>query len=515
MTMALWPHQERAIAEAVQSIKDCPTDSICITSPTGGGKSIIMFELIRWATQRNWKTILYTNRKMLLDQLSKNMEDAGIAHGRRAASHAPELWQRVQISSLQTECSRVLKKKVWEHHPANLVLIDEAHVNASATALEMVRRHKEDGAAVIGFTATPLDLGHFYQRLIQAGTNSELRRCGALLPCHLFAPDEPASWGLKRMPTGEFKIDDVRKLILTPTIIGRVVDWYYKINERGLPAILFAPGVGESKWFARKLCDNGIPAAHIDGQSVWVDEEEFPSDRGKRAEVIERLRDGDLKVVCNRFVLREGIDLPFLGHAIFATIFGSIQSYIQSGGRLLRYYPGMEYVTVQDHGGNYWRYGSLNADRHWSLHQTAYVVSEFREQQMREGKEPEPIRCPKCSGVRARGPRCPFCGFQHDGTVRMVIQHDGSLVRREGAIFRPRKTKLKSNTSRIWETMFHRAKNAGMTFRQAEALFFHENRYWPPRDLNLMPKRDVDWFRKVRDVDLSSLRGYPGRTSEW
>ena len=42
----------------------------------------------------------------------------------RSADHDQEL----QISSIQTEQSRVLKKKAWNLHPATLVIVDEGQM---------------------------------------------------------------------------------------------------------------------------------------------------------------------------------------------------------------------------------------------------------------------------------------------------------------------------------------------------------------------------------------------------
>lgn len=53
--------------------------------------------------------------------------------------------------------------------------------------------------------------------------------------------------------------------------------------------------------------------------------------------------------------------------------------------------------------------------------------------------------------------------------------------------------------------MYFRAKNAGMTFRQAEALYYQENNYYPSRDLPFMPTVDLDWFRRVDSVPTSRL----------
>jgi hypothetical protein len=50
--------------------------------------------------------------------------------------------------------------------------------------------------------------------------------------------------------------------------------------------------------------------------------------------------------------------------------------------------------------------------------------------------------------------------------------------------------------------MHYRARRSRnrMTGTQAEALFFLENHYYPPRNLPLMPINVIDWFLPVADV---------------
>src|SRR5207302_733945 len=123
-------------------------------------------------------------------------------------------------------------------------------------------------------------------------------------------------------------------------LIGRVWEWFEKINPEHKPTILFAPSVQGSLWFAEQFIKKGVPAAHIDGEEVFVDGQVYRTGKSVREDVLGRSRDGRIGVLCNRFVLREGIDAPWLCHGIFATVFGSLQSYLQSGGRLLRAYHG-------------------------------------------------------------------------------------------------------------------------------------------------------------------------------
>lgn len=803
----LWAHQQTGLDLTVAAI-DAGERRICLTSPTGGGKSELMRRLILWADGRNWPTVLYTNRKLLLDQTVNGLKGMWIDHGIRASGHDPALLRNVQVSSIQTEESRVFKRQRWELHSAKLVLVDEAHAQGGPTAEKVLSQHLADGAAIVGFTATPLDIGHIYDRLIVAGTNSELRACGAHVICHTYGPDEPDMRKFKpSTKTGEFTEGDVVKAIMTPTIFARVFDWWNRLNPDARQTILFAPGVSESIWFAEQFVLRGVPAAHIDGDDIWLDGKAYPSTPEGRADIIKGSEDGSIKVICNRFVLREAVDLPWLYHGIGATVFGGLSSFLQSGGRLLRSHPSLDHVCIardtpiltdrglvkiqdvtkedrvwdgiefvshdgptcmghmeviewdgltatpehkvhtqhgwttiaaaargrerltrsgvgrdavrvfddsdpynslawtdagsargllevrekivqkvsqdrkaraawlralheqiwgplprmdlsprseavatmqrpegnhlsplwwswnqiqvcfgvrwglldyreswsadesqalarpnrqrwalpagqsslgeccsakseprqdrqkefslssilsgipgrwlrayvsglslprwsqrapdcrtvaetwdivnagprhrftasgvlvgncwQDHGGSWWRHGSLNADREWRLEMTNTICASQRANAMREKKETEPIVCPECGKVRSSGPECPQCHHRHEKKSRRVVQVDGTLKEMGGDIFKERKIRQQSNTLSTWVKTYHRAKRSGMNFNQAYGLFFHENKYWPPRNLPLMPKEAFDWSRKVSAVPYDNLVPQP------
>ncbi|QDV74787.1 hypothetical protein [Botrimarina mediterranea] len=163
------------------------------------------------------------------------------------------------------------------------------------------------------------------------------------------------------------------------------------------------------------LWKRGISAAHIDGEKIIYQHMTVVADRESRAELKRRSEAGDIEIVSNRFVMREGVDWTHLVHSVFACTFGGICGYLQSGGRVLRNHPSLDHVVIQDHGGNYWRHDSLNADRVWSLDDTEAKIADRHAEAYREKKEAEPIVCPKCAKVRARGVACPACGFAYSG----------------------------------------------------------------------------------------------------
>ncbi len=508
----LWPHQVYAIDECQKLLNEGEPQRAVVSCQTGGGKTKIMTELI---VRTGARIALYTHRKLLLTQTSRVLEDAGIDFGIRADGYEYAREHKVQLCSMQTIASRVLRGRE-NVHQSDLVFIDEAHLLKSATMDAIMDRHPN--AHLIGFTATPVDIGHFYDKIIQAGSTSSLRDCGALLWCRHYGCPEMDLRKVKLGSHGEYTENELKKIWNPAVIIGSVHEHLLKLNPDLKPTILFAPGVAESREFAEELTRRGIPSAHISGESIWLDGEVLETTQENRDEVLERSRTGEVKVICNRFVLREGLDLPHLAHLVFATPFGSICSYLQAGGRLLRNHPSLTEVTVADHGGNGWRHGSLNADREWSLNSNSNVIRGLRERSIRQRKEPEPITCPQCYYIRLSGKRCPQCGKMYGDRKRTVLQTSGKLSMMEIAQFRPRRPYKGSDAASRWRNYYARGLKSrkGLTFNQIVSLFAMENYWcWPASNLPLMPKRELDFYRKVNEVPPNLLIDGKGAEGLW
>ena len=500
--LAKWPHQEYAHTECMR-ILDGPPKKTVICSNTGAGKTRMMTDLI---VDTGARVALYTHRKLLLSQTSSVLTEAGIDHGIRAAGYEYDRSHKVQLCSTPTIASRVLNGSE-NVHQSDLVIIDEAHFQKASTMMDIMERHA--GAHVIGYTATPVDIGHIYDEIIQAGVTSELRECGALVQSILYGCPEIDMGKIKPGKSGEFSENDIKKCWHPPVIFGNVLEHFNLLNPKHKPSILFAPGVDESQYMAERFCEEGIPAAHISGKCIWIDGTTYESTQENRDMLAAMSEYGEIKVICNRFVLREGINYPWLAHLIFATPFGSICSYLQAGGRVLRSHPDVEVATIQDHGGNWWRHGSLNEDREWHLDDNANILRSERMQRIREKEEPEPITCYKCHRIRLSGPKCPWCGAMGHDKRRAIIQTDGKLKQMAIGEFRPRRIDTGPNVQKQWENQYFRAKRSKnkMNFNQAEALYAMDNNWkWPPRTLKNMPLNPRDWYKPVCEVPRERLR---------
>lgn len=524
--MPLWTHQQYGFEEFCRKVS-AERRRICITSPTGMGKTELAKNIIEWALDQSGRVVFYTHRRMLLDQSKKKI---GIVHGTRAAGHFPDFSEKFQIASVQTEHRRSVIRQIWDVHEADLAIFDECHLQKARTHKEIVDRHIMDGATILGLTATPIELSHIYEDLIVAGNNSAGRECGALVSAVHYGVDEPDLSRIKSVQFGQDLSENEQRAAMgavvdgKPTIrlqklVGRIFDWYRILNPGQLPCVLFAPGVKESLWFAEQFTAQGIPAAHIDGNQIWYDGEFRTSDTDARDFIATAHQTGTIKVVCTRFVLREGIDWWWISHMIFACVFGELQSYIQSGGRGLRKgeeWFGKENVIIQDHGGNWWRHGSLNSDREWDLSMTSHAATSIYRDSFDEPTTPKPYTCPGCQRIllwKDMGDKvsakCPSCGYEMDFTKRSrpVLMDDGTLVNYRGDGYEPRPTRKHENTETLWTKIYWQFRNSKvMTFSQAIGYFEKQYGYRPPKTLKFMPVRLVDFWRRVGSIPVRQLR---------
>ena len=165
---------------------------------------------------------------------------------------------------------------------------------------------------------------------------------------------------------------------------------------------------------------------------------------------------------------------------------------------------------IIDFGGNWWRHGSVNVDRHWDLESDVNEDIRNRADRIREGKDPEPIRCPKCATIRASGPKCPACGYECPKRTRMILQKNGHLVEHAESCFPKKPTKEKDDTQQKWSQLYHAYKKGKkrMNFRQCYGFFVHLNHYRPPVDMKYMPVDPRDWHKPVADVPKIRLHGF-------
>lgn len=488
----LWESQVRAMTMIRGAVAD-GYRAIVVCAPTGAGKTRVMREIAVGALLRGKRVALFTNRKLLTAQAVKAFKEIGVAFGVMAADYDADLTQPAQIASFQTIESRVFNRRSWMLPRADVVLVDEAHSNKGDMAARVITSYRARGAIVLGFSATPVGLGEpLYETLLVTATKVELRKAGVLVPCRVFAPDEPDMQGVRRNKVGEYVKNGATRRIMETIIFGDVFTHWETLNPERRPTILFAPGVPESRWFVEQFRARGATAAHIDADTTDAE----------RAAIMAGSEDGSIQVVSSCGVLREGVDMPWLYYGILCQVCGTASGYYQTVGRLMRAYTKnpryvKDHCLLQDHSGAWHRIGSPNADPKWQLGKTDVDIAGEGKASRERGEEREPIRCPQCGGIRLTGPACPHCGFSHTLSVRAVRMVDGTLKQMAGNTVKKRA----GDDERVWKSCLFAGGMSGKSMAQVRADFQRRSRRALPEGLPYCPDPgSMDWGREVAEL---------------
>ena len=488
--MKLWPNQQRAL-DALDAEEASGVRSVCVTAPTGGGKTVLMGERSRRAIEKGRRVMLLTNRKMLTTQGSRTLHRLGLDHGVYAAGWDASILKDIQVVSMQTLMARIRLKKA-DYPPADELLIDEPHSCKGPASMKIIQHYIKGGAFVSGYTATPIGLNYF-EKLIVAGTKAELRAQGKLVPCNVFAPDEPDLGGVKRTRKDVTSEQGATRRLWSTLVFGNIFTNWKRINPRGLPTIVWAPGVKESRWVATEFIKMGVRAEHIDG-STSSDE---------RQQIFQDNEIGHVPVITSQGVLREGVDLPWLYHGILLQSCIYLSTYLQIVGRLLRAYDGKTGCVLQDHAGAWWRHGSPNADHTFKLGQTDSQLLNEREERFEADEEREPLRCRECGGIRSYRleEKCPHCGHVSRVSVRAIRMTDGRLVEVRGKAHKTRSREKSAQDK--WMTALFACGNAKRPMTVAQAMAFFKKKYGinlPPGTRHVPRENSTDWSRHVHQV---------------
>lgn len=537
-----WPHQREGVERTIEALEG-GAKSVCLTAPTGSGKTLCQVALAKWGTEdRGGRVLCLTNRILLTEQTRGVFSMADVSVG--VISSSMKSLEReeapVQIATIQTILARRRSQaNYWV--PADLVLADEIHQMATGESAALLNEYKERGIPVVGTTATPLGVCGVCDELIVAARTRDLQEQGILCYATWFAPSELDTRKLvkgkvdlslteseARRTWGPLRGNDQ----IRTRIVGNILEHYRRLHPEQIHTLAFAPGVKESLWAAQFCSSMGIRALHVDGQDFWVDGETLDrkQDEQRFQEAMEQWRNGDIPIVWNRFVLREGIDEPQIKCVMLATPVGSYRSLLQMVGRGLRTHESKERCIVLDFGGAWWRHGSVNVNVDWeSVFDCSDpdVLSKNRIAEARETGESVGRVCPKCGMVHKKVGRmvvCQYCG--HKLTLgkhsRPIIQADGTLTEVTGEPIKQWKIRATPEAEEMWAGLYWNAvkKHDGdVTFNQLYSRFAYRTAveagsqqqpafwksYYPPRDLPFCPRRANDWHRTVGSITREAL----------
>jgi len=373
--LVLRPYQVDAIQQARDRLRSGRKAPLLV-APTGAGKSAIGGAIIigHLAQSPANRVLVVAHRRELITQMAKTLSRMGVpmqdigeicpgVHGRPSA--------RVQVASTQTLRARNMLP------PATLLIFDEAHHYSADDWHELTKGYP--GVVRVGLTATPMrsdgrGMSPAFDSLVVVSTIKELTALGYLVPCRVIACDPLKRPNMSHSPAEA-----------------------YLAHAKGRRTVVFADFVVNAEKFAAEFREKEIDAVVIHGEL---------SDEGRKAALDAHARGA---VLVNCMVLTEGWDSPETSCCILARGCGSVGTYLQIVGRVLRTAPGKaEALLIDRTGRSFEAHGPPDSDRVYSL--TGKGI------RTKDGLEDFGKACPVCGQPLGEGEPCAVCGHIQAGT---------------------------------------------------------------------------------------------------
>lgn len=380
--------------------------TVLVQLATGGGKTVTSAYMVKTAAERGRRCWWVVHRREIILQASRTFWSMEIPHSLVMGGSIGDRDAMVQVGSVQT-----LSRRLGKLPPPDLIIFDECHHMGAAQYQQIYEACPR--AQIVGLTATPwrLDgrgLGAWFDSMVQGPSVADLMERGALCDYRLYAPTT-ADVASVAMQGGDFKREDLARVMDKPSIVGDAVQHYQRLAA-GKRAIVFAVSIEHSRNIAAQFQAAGIPSAHVDGSM----------DSGQRDAIVADFSSGAIQVLSNADLFGEGFDVPAVEAVILLRPTQSLSLHLQQIGRGLRPAAGKPHAIVLDHAGNAMRHGLPDDDREWSL--------EDRPKKKRGAKSEVPVKqCPTCFLVHSPAPECPGCGHAYAVQSREIEQVEGDL----------------------------------------------------------------------------------------
>lgn len=354
---------QQALINKIESHWKAESLWVLAQSPTGSGKRVIFTYLALEALKRGESILVIVPKIELLNQAVADLEKfSGLPVGIIKHGIKPNPFSRIQVATNQSLSKRIPPK-------ADLVILDEAHHAAAPTYSKIIAYYRQQGAKILGLTATPLRVDGRGLRYLHEGvlgfdalvtgeSVKALTEQGYLCPFKIFAGSnllDPKAAGISTK-AGDYSQSELEDYAGTVLLTGEIVDTWEK-HAQGKRTVLYPVSVELSKQYCQQFLERGYPAAHIDASTS----------EGERSQIIEQFKHGSILILCQHSIVIEGVDIPLIECVQFARPTKSLTVWFQSIGRALRPAEGKEHAIIIDHTTTHLDLPWVDDEIEWSL----------------------------------------------------------------------------------------------------------------------------------------------------
>ena len=302
---------------------------------------------------KSFKRVLFVaHREEILNQAAvsfrnvRGNDDYGFFHGDEKTTDKSVIF--ASVSTLGRK--EYLTEKYFAPDYFDYIVIDEFHHAVTGQYQNIVDYFKPQ--FLLGLTATPerMDGRNIYALCdynvpYEIDLKQAINR-GILVPFHYYGIFDETDYSDVRMIRGKFEEKSLTDTYLKSRKRNDLIMKYYK-KYGSRRALGFCCSRRHAQAMAEYFTTNGVPAV-----AVYTQSEGDPYTENRK-EAIQKLKNGEIRVVFSVDMFNEGVDITNVDMVLFLRPTESPVVFLQQLGRGLRKAPGKEYLNVLDFIGNY------------------------------------------------------------------------------------------------------------------------------------------------------------------
>ena len=324
-----------------------------VQAATGVGKTY----LAAFDSKKYERVLFVAHREEILKQAAesfknvRNSDDYGFFDGESKCTDKSVIFASVATLGR----NEYLNNKYFPSDYFNYVVIDEFHHAINDQYQRIVNYFKPQ--FLLGLTATPerMDGRNIYEicdyNVPYEISLKEAINKGMLVPFHYYGIFDDTDYSKIHIVRGRYDEKE-----LNETYIGNVhryeliYKYYCKYGSR--QALGFCCSKEHARAMAREFSSRGIPSVAVfsDASGEYTE---------KRNAAIQKLKNGEIKVIFSVDMFNEGVDITSVDMVMFLRPTESPIVFLQQLGRGLRKCRGKEFLTVLDFIGNYEKAGRV------------------------------------------------------------------------------------------------------------------------------------------------------------
>jgi len=326
----LYPYQTDIINQTINS-----DESTLIQVPTGGGKTVIAKEIVKYLTNKLNKQVLFVAPQInLMEQTKEEFQELFplIIHGKEDNTN-----HNVLISTLQTASRRDINP--------DIIIIDEVHHGFEGKMIAKLRRDNPN-TRIIGLSATPYDKNgkqlQGFGLILDRYDMKYMIENNFLVNLQVEKLVHIRNLDTIKPPKGnDYNIDALGKIMCNDKTIMEIVrtTGEYIWDKK---TIVFAVNISHAELLTKAYQDAGFAARVIHS--------ELPNKHLAVEQEIQDFKDGKTKILVSVAMLTTGFNVPDTDVAVIARPTKSQNLYKQMVGRVLRTADGKTHALLLDCG---------------------------------------------------------------------------------------------------------------------------------------------------------------------